>query len=207
MRNRRIGGWSVKDVYEGHFKVTYRGVPALKCPFDYVIYQMLLGQVRPDLVIEIGTNHGGGALYLADLMELAGTGTVHTIDIEDRAERLVREHPRIKRFLGGWEGYDVTNARGFETVMVIDDGYHRFDHVLGALLKLSPLVSVGSYYIVEDGIVTRLERSEGPLDGGPLRAIHEFLAENKDFEIDRRSCDFFGLNATFNVDGYLKRIR
>jgi cephalosporin hydroxylase len=44
-------------------------------------------------------------------------------------------------------------------------------------------------------------------DGGPLRAIHEFLARtNGRYEIDRTLCDTFGTNVTWNVDGYLRRV-
>ena len=44
-------------------------------------------------------------------------------------------------------------------------------------------------------------------NGGPVRAIHEFLKHTPHFKIDRSWCDFFGKNATFNIDGYLKRIK
>ena len=64
--------FSVRSVIKGHYKVTYRGVPAQKCPFDYVMYQMIIHQVKPDLIIEVGTNCGGGSMYLADLLELEG---------------------------------------------------------------------------------------------------------------------------------------
>jgi cephalosporin hydroxylase len=44
-------------------------------------------------------------------------------------------------------------------------------------------------------------------DGGPLRAIHEFLARTAPrYEIDRSLCDYFGPNVTWNVDGYLRRV-
>ncbi|MCR4306656.1 MAG: hypothetical protein NUV42_01675, partial [Candidatus Yonathbacteria bacterium] len=63
-----------KTISDGHFHVTYRGISAIRCPFDYVMYQMIISELKPDLVIEIGTNHGGGALYIADLMDKIGEG-------------------------------------------------------------------------------------------------------------------------------------
>ena len=62
-----------------------------------------------------------------------------------------------------------------------------------------------SYYIVEDGVVTYLG-VDGNFSGGPLKAIDEIISQSKDFVIDRKYCDFFGTNATFNPNGYLKRI-
>jgi cephalosporin hydroxylase len=81
-----------------------------------------------------------------------------------------------------------------------------YEDVLGSLKKFSPLVSIGSYFIVEDGIVSAFGRNKG-FHGGPLRAIREFMAITKNFEVDRKYCDLFGKNATFNVNGYLKRIK
>ncbi|MBL7748296.1 MAG: hypothetical protein JNM19_12745, partial [Chitinophagaceae bacterium] len=73
--------YKLKDIDAGHHRVTYKGVPAIKCPFDYVLYQMLIAELQPDLIIEIGTNKGGSSLYLADLLELNGKGELHTVDL------------------------------------------------------------------------------------------------------------------------------
>ena len=62
----------LKDIQNGLVKIQYKGVPCYKFPFDYVLYQMIIHDVRPDLIIEIGTLHGGSALYYADLMETFG---------------------------------------------------------------------------------------------------------------------------------------
>lgn len=191
-------------IYNGHFNVTYRGIRAIKCPFDYVMYQMIISELKPDLVIEIGTSSGGGALYVADLMNILDHGMVHTINIERKTGKLVEEHPRIKIFTEGFENYDLNEAKGFSKILVIDDASHMYEDTLTAMKKFTPLVSLGSYFIVEDGIVDELGKN---LNGGPLRAIREFLAENKNFEVDRNYCDMFGKNATFNVNGYLKRVR
>ena len=98
---------SVQSIYEGHHHVTYKGIKAIRCPFDYVIYQMIICEVKPDLVIEIGTNVGGGALYIADLLDSNGKGFLHTIDIIDLVVPKVKEHKRIEFFTEGWENYDI----------------------------------------------------------------------------------------------------
>lgn len=198
--------FNTQTVSDGHFHVTYRGISAIRCPFDYVMYQMIISELKPDLVIEIGTNYGGGALYLADLMDSIGHGSIHTIDIERKTGKLVESHPRIKLFTEGWERYDLSEAKGFSKILIIEDASHMYEDTLGALRKFYPIVSAGSYFIIEDGIVNELGKEEG-FHGGPLRAIREFLAENKKFVVDRTYCDMFGKNATFSVNGYLKRIK
>ena len=202
----------LNGIFYGHDKITYRDVPIAKCPFDYVIFQMIINEVKPDLIIEIGTSEGGSAVYMADLLDIIGKGIVHTIDIKEKIDsRLFNTHNRIKYFNQGYEQYDIKNADGYDKILVIDDATHAYGHVLGSLNKFKDLVSIGSYFIVEDGITQELIKKNifnfDYWGGGPLKAIEEFLGLNDNFVIDRKWCDFFGKNAVFSVNGYLKKIK
>jgi len=198
--------FDVKSICSGHHNVSYRGVRYIRCPFDYIIYQMIINEIKPDLIIEVGTNAGGGALYMADIMDKIGHGEIHTIDIVDMVDsELVKNHSRIKRFLGGYQSYDLKNAEGFNTILVIDDGSHTYEDVIASLNKFKTIPTKNSYFIVEDGIIDELGYPD--YNGGPLKAIAEFMNNNSDYVIDRKWCDFFGKNATFNVNGYLKKIQ
>lgn len=198
--------FTLKNIDAGHHKVTYKGVKAIKCPFDYVIYQMIVMDIKPDLIIEIGTHTGGSSLYLADLLELNGNGELHTIDLPSNTEDdQLHLHKRIKIFKNGLVNYDVSGLGKYSTILVIDDGSHQYEDVLAALEKFSSFISKGSYFIAEDGIVTELGIAK-QFNGGPQKAIKEFLQQNNNFIIDRKWCDLFGPNATFNVNGYLKKI-
>lgn len=198
--------YSVKEIATGHHQVTYRGVPCIKCPFDYVMYQMILQELQPDLLIEIGTNYGGSALYMADIMDKIGNGQLHTIDIDDRSYPLTKQHSRIQFFHTGWEDYDINLVKGYKKIMVIDDASHEYKNTLAAIEKFCSLVSVGSYLIVEDGIIDALGQTK-LYKGGPVKAIKEFLPMHPEFEIDYRWINMFGENATFNTLGYLRRIK
>lgn len=171
------------------------------------MYQMIISRIQPDLIIEIGTQSGGSALYLADLLNNIGKGEIHTINIKDETggNLLVANHPRIKTFTEGYEGYDLNLTLNFENIMVIEDGSHTYRDVLGALRKFKNIVSTNSYFIIEDGIVSELGYEDG-FEGGPVRAIDEFLLENNNFVIDSEWCDFYGQSATFNTNGFLKKI-
>ncbi len=196
----------LEGIDRGHHKILYRGVKCIKCPLDYVLYQMLLTELRPDLIIEIGTNNGGSALYLADVLQLNGGGTVHTIDIANQIDARALAHPGIRFFGNGWEAYDRRLAEGFNKILVIEDSSHTYANTLGVMERFAPLVTPGSYMIVEDGIIDALGISD-QYDGGPVRAIREFLAADSGFELDLGYSDFFGKNATFNTLGYLKRVK
>lgn len=89
-------------------------------------------------------------------------------------------------------------------ILVIDDGSHVYNDVYGALQKFCEYVSLGSYFVVEDGVISRLGMNR-KYKGGPKKAIKKFLNENNQFEVDRDMCDFFGKNATFSPDGFLKK--
>lgn len=190
----------------GHFGIMYRGINCVKCPFDYVLYQMIINEVRPDLIIEIGTWNGGSALYLSDTMKNAGIhGEVHTIDIENRVQDYqILKDPCIKRFTEGFLNYDLRLTRFFKKILVIDDGSHHYEDCLDAFKMFNSIVSLGSYYIVEDSSVN-VNGYVDYLGGGPWFSIQKIIEENPNFEIDRKWCDFFGTNATFNMDGYLKK--
>lgn len=198
---------SLEGLNKGHHQVTYKGIKAIRCPFDYVIYQMLIGEVRPDLIIEIGSHQGGGAMYLSDLMKAYNIdGEIHTIDITDDASKNLVSYSNVKFFNNGAENYDLDITKNFKRILVIEDAAHTYECSKAAIDKFASVVSVGSYLIVEDGIVNELgiEKEYG---GGPLKAIREFLPAHPEFVVDRRWCDMFGTNATFNVNGYLRKTK
>lgn len=197
----------LKSIELGHLKTKYRGIDMHKCPFDITIYQMIINEIKPDLIIEIGTFKGGGALYFADLLEIIGNGEVHTINIiDDVDDPQVINNSRIKRFTEGYQNYDINLTKGFEKILIIDDGSHKSLDVLNAFNKFKSLVTNGSYYIIEDGVLSELGYGS-TYDGGPLKVMNDIIKNNNDFIVDRHWCDFFGKNATFNPDGFLRKIK
>ena len=131
---------------------------------------------------------------------------IHTIDLaENEEEASLLSHPRIRIYKDGFVNYDTSNLSKYETILVIEDGSHSYEDTLAALHKFSSFITKNSYFIAEDGIVTELGR-EKEFNGGPQKAVADFLKKNSNFIVDRKYCDFFGPNTTFNVNGYLKRI-
>jgi cephalosporin hydroxylase len=50
------------------------GVQCLKCPLDMWIYQEIIAEIQPDLIIETGTHIGGSALFMAHMLDIVGHG-------------------------------------------------------------------------------------------------------------------------------------
>ncbi len=188
-------------VYE---RTYWQGVPVWKCPLDLWIYQELLHQVRPRLIIETGTAHGGSALYFANLMDLVGAGEIITIDIQPRPNR--PQHSRITYLTGSSVAPDIVRqvherARDTSPVLVVLDSDHSRDHVLGELDSFAGLVTPGSYVVVEDTNLN--DHPVWPdLGPGPMEAVDAFLVRRPDFEVDQAREKFF---LTFNPRGYLRR--
>lgn len=182
----------------------WMGVPTAKCPLDLWIYQEILAETRPQLVVETGTYRGGSALFLAQMCDLLGQGSVLTIDLEAQPD--LPRHPRI-RYLQGSSVADAVveevsrAARDAGTCLVILDSDHSRQHVARELSCYAPLVSPSSYLIVEDTNVNGhpVRPDFGP---GPAEAVAEFLASNPGFSRDRRREK---LLLTFNPGGYLRR--
>lgn len=187
------------------FETYWLRVPVQKCPLDLWIYQELLVELRPDLIVETGTAAGGSALYLAGICDLLGHGRVVTIDLVE-AERPT--HPRINYLSGSSTDPAIIAAVRAEavegdSVLVTLDSDHAAEHVLAELHAYAPLVTLGSYLIVEDTNINGrpVLPEHGP---GPAEAVAAFLANQADFVVDERR-EKFGM--TFNPGGYLQRVR
>lgn len=180
------------------------GVRAQKCAFDLWVYQELLHELRPAVIVECGTANGGSALFLASICDLLGHGEVVTVDVADEPGR--PSHERITYLHGSSTAPEIVErvkqlVAGRAPVVVILDSDHSRDHVLNELRLYAPLVSAGSYLIVEDSNVNGhpVVPDFGP---GPAEAVTQFLVETNDFEIDRSREKFF---LTFNPSGYLRK--
>jgi len=187
-------------------RMFWLGIPTRKCPTDFWIYQEIIFELKPDVIIECGTASGGSALFLASMCDLVDNGKVITVDIEDIKGK--PSHKRIQYLLGSSTSIEVVRqVRKLIThrdkVMVILDSDHHKEHVLSELRIYSKMVTKGSYLIVEDTVFNGhpVHPEFGP---GPMEAIDEFLKGNKDFVIDT---DREKLILTFNPKGYLRKVK
>lgn len=200
--------WLIYHQKEIHFdQVSWMGVKLQKNPFDTWIYHELLWTLKPDVLIEIGSFKGGSTLYFAHLMDIIGKGRVISVDIS--REHFEVSHNRISIVTGNsYSAETLTEVEALlqdeQVVMVLHDGNHEKEHVLKDLEAYEKFVTVGSYLIVEDGIVDIMGADFGWYEqGGPVAAVEAFLEKCQNFVIDE-ACERYLL--TYNPKGYLKRI-
>jgi cephalosporin hydroxylase len=189
-------------------KCHWMGVRTLKNPLDVWIYQEIIHEVKPDIIIEIGSAEGGSTLYFANLLDLLGKGKVISIDI-DRTKFNIK-HDRVFMLTGDSSSPEISRKVSemcrSKIVMVIHDGGHSKQQVLKDLEAYSNLVSLNGYFIVEDGIVDLFSPGDGMglPEEGPLAAVEEFLISHKEFAVDVERERYI---LTYNPKGFLKRIR
>jgi cephalosporin hydroxylase len=194
-------------------RTRWRGIPIAKLPTDLWVYQELLFDLQPDLIIETGTAHGGSAAFMAAMLDCNQRGRIITIDPHHYDNR--PSHPRVEYWNGSSTDPVLVErlkpiAAGCATVMVVLDSAHSTDHVRSEIALYAPLVTLGSYLIVEDGFVDGNPLVPNYVDqydsgkGGPQTAIQELLATSDAFQVDVTRHKFL---VTFNPNGYLKRIK
>ncbi len=182
----------------------YFGVWTVKNPFDSWVYQEIIYETKPDVIVEIGNFHGGSTLFLAHLCDLLGKGRVIGIDLSHEAVlKFIKKHPRIT-FIEGDACQKLQDVQKLiskdERVLVIEDSSHTYENTLNVLRIYSALIKPGDYFIVEDSILHHgIDYGPNP---GPYEAIETFINENNDFEIDRDREHFY---ITSNPKGYLRR--
>ena len=174
---------SLATLDDGRYATTTRGVTTWKLADDLDRYSAMLAVGRVDVVVETGTKWGGSALWFED----QGVDVI-TVDIDGSNSK---KRARKVSSCVTWLESDSRNAwvvehvrellghLGSPRVLVSLDAEHRFSHVAAEIQMWAPLVSPGSYLVVEDGIFdlapTRELQARGgnriPDEGGPLRAI------------------------------------
>lgn len=199
---------NLRTIQTGTLGYHYNNVPCLKNPFDLALYTMLLGQLRPTTIVEIGSAAGGSALWFAaQARALHLECAVLSVDIN----KVTTVSDPDVTFLGGDIHHLDTSALpamlGSRTgpLLVIEDGPHTFGGSLAALRFFDDYLQPGDYIVIEDGIAKDLGYRH--LRNGPNRAVRQFLSDHGDrYTVDRSYCDFFGRNITWNPNGYLRRI-
>lgn len=172
---------------------TFMGVPALKNPMDAWVYQEIIWEQTPDVIVEVGNRKGGSLLYLSMLCSVFGCGEVIGVDV-DRSEitsvelaypiRLVTGDalavfPKVKRIVNG------------RSCLVIEDSAHTYEHTLAVLQAYGQLVHPGGYMICEDGVMPEV-----------AQALKMFAIVQSEFVADPAR----EWPVTWNPGGFLRRI-
>jgi cephalosporin hydroxylase len=139
-------------------------------------------------------------------------GRIITVDIKDSVDpatfpRSLRD--KVDFVIGNSVSPEVVSlvrekVQGKKVLVLLDSDHHR-PHVLKEMEAYSPMVSAGSYLIVQDTNINGHPVSQVSYpEYGPMEAVEEFLAGHSQFQPDQSREK---LLFTMHPKGYLKRVR
>ncbi|MFZ0041181.1 MAG: CmcI family methyltransferase, partial [Solirubrobacteraceae bacterium] len=216
------GLWRARIVQQ--FRDTYAGIPISKFPEDLRTYEQIIWERAPQVVIEVGVQHGGSTLWLRDrLSDLqryrsGPAPQVVGVDVDlGHARRNFSDLPgEATAGIALIEG-DIAQPSVVEEVLsavprdaevfVIEDAQHDAATTLAALRALAPLIRTNGYYMVEDTCVDyeplRLAE-EWPRGCGA--AVAQWLAEDPLGRRFERRPDLQAYGLTCHPGGLLRRV-
>jgi len=192
------------------------GVYCQQDPMDAFAIQDMLYTIKPDLIIEVGTNNGGGAIFYGTIMQMYNpNGKIVTLDVKPVSQNWMTgpnkancvdcitgdKHPlwtnsSMINFIQGdiqkRETQEKVEAfvKKAKVVVAVEDASHRYPDTLHRMNVIYKYVTPGSYMLVQDTkmdrFVSRLRKKYGGLKFGPMRAVDEFIKAHDNWEIDRR---------------------
>jgi cephalosporin hydroxylase len=175
--------WAYDVWYEEYsaFSATHwMGIAMQQDPQDMLAIHDMVWRVKPDLIIELGTNTGGSAVFLSSITRAYNPNAkIITVDVKPVSDWNEKQSSRMcpKCAYGPAHRYwhdggivsllgDVgsnatlrevigTAVRAAKVVLAIDDASHLYESTYANIRQLSKWVTAGSYMLVQD---TKLDR-------------------------------------------------
>jgi len=159
--------------------MTWRGIALGKSVYDFALIPMMIWEIQPASILEIGSGEGASAIWMADLCKSYELSTkVYSMDIEPPRIH-IREHERVTFFQG--DSREINNKFDVENLphpwIILEDAHIEVNRVMEYFEKH---MHIGDYMIIED---TR----------GRLQTKLEVPST---LHVDAYYCDYFGRNAT-----------
>lgn len=168
----------------------WKGLPIFKTIYEFSVNQMMIWELSPATVIELGSGTGSSAVWYADLLKLFGNpGQVISLDIH----KPKIEHERVTFIQHNIFQIDLLFNQLQQLPkpwLIIEDAHVNIEGVLTCFDKL---MHEGDYLIIEDSSNKQLD-------------IDKFMRlNNNNYKIDTRYTDYFGLNTTSAMNSVFRR--
>lgn len=218
------------EEYCWHFKYTYQftwlGFPVIQLADDLIQVQELIYKEKPDFIVETGIARGGSIIFYSSICKLINHGKVIGVDIKIRKKnkelldksflknyfKLIESDSNNKKLI-----LKLKNLLKNKKTLVILDSNHEYEHVLKELINYGEIITKGSFILVTDGIVDTMtyspRRKIYNKNGGPLKALKEYLNLNKKFKKMKKPIIFNNslvkkdIRLTHFPNGLIKKIK
>lgn len=224
--NRELSDQALKlqvelDKYKYGYSFSWCGVPVIRLPDDIIVFQELVWDLNPRIIVEVGVARGGSVILSSSLMHLLGNGgRVFGLDIDIRSHnRAAIENHRLSKNVTLIEGDSISPdvidnlkeqlGQDLIDILVLDSN-HTHEHVYRELKSYSEIVRIGGYIVLPDTVIEFFPKgyysSDRPWDVGnnPMTALNKFLLENPNFKIDEVRSSKAAI--TESPKGYIVRV-
>ncbi len=174
-----------------HSLLKWKNIPLFKTTYDLSIYSMILQEVKPDIIIELGSGEGGSAIWLADQANVIGLKTrVYSLDIKV---------PKIKHKNVTFLNVDLNNVKNIYNSQLFSDLQGKkiiledaHVNILNVLNFFDKILNKEDYLIVEDSENKQKE-------------INTFMQnKTQKYKLDQFYLDFFGTNITSCINSIFR---
>ena len=174
-----------------HSSIKWKGLSVFKSANDLALLTMIINDLRPDVVIEIGSGQGGSAIWLADIMKAANINSkVYSYD----KIRPDIDHENV--YFIEFDLFELNEDQIFPKKkswkgkkLIIEDAHVNLESTFNSIDRL---IENEDYLIIEDSLKKQKE-------------IKKFVSNSKNnYYVDQFYTDFFGRNATSAVNSILK---
>jgi len=188
---RLFGGIPFYSSQGIHSLIKWKEHSLYKATFDLVLYWMIIQEVKPDVIIELGSGEGGSAIWLADMARALGLDThVYSYDINK---------PKLNHERVTFIEYDLTEINQqskppyweffLGKKIVIEDAHVNLKNVL---YLFNNILNKDDYLIIEDSDAKQ-------------EIIGDFANEKEPkYKLDQFFLDFFGTNITCSKNSIFK---
>ena len=177
----------IMDAKQNLFK--WKGFDLVKDPMTLTIYMQLIQDIKPKTIIELGTGHGGSALFYRDICKALNLSTrILTFDCES-----VDELPGVEFIKHDLNNLDTLNFDECVSPMLVFEDCHV--NMLGVAEKFSEVLNENDYLVIEDTI-----------DSQKYKIFNSINWKAFDFVRDDYYCDFWGRNNSWNYDSILRKV-
>ena len=165
--------------------MTWKGIPLYKSVYDFSLFPIMIWDIRPKTIIEIGSGEGNSAIWLDDICKMYEIDChIHSMDI---VKANVRSGRKTLNFLEG----DSNNIKEIFSDLsiyphpwiIIEDAHV---NVTGVINWFTAGTLFGDYVIIED------------VRGSKMDELNKWKSQQT-MKIDRHYMDYFGPNATSSL--------
>jgi len=172
--------------------LTWKGQPILKTPAELALYQMILWDLKPDNIIDLGTWNGAHVNYLNTMCSAYGlTTNIYSFDIKNKDSHMYADNNNIQTYKVYESLFKSLKGR----TLLIEDSHQNWAQVVNYIFDF---LKPEDYIIIED--MAHKERKK----------YSEFLSlyarRRTELVLDNKYIDYFGPENTTCGVGILKKV-